>query len=116
MITESERLRNLETLFDLTESKFKSLEDCKCDLINLKKNWDLIALIDMQFDAWKKTLWDQIDTDGLIQQTRDMSSKQTNPNLNKDIKFYKSFQALNDRLKNMSKILPLIAQLHSKYM
>jgi hypothetical protein len=116
MITESERLRNLETLFDLTESKFKQLDDCKFDLINLKKNWDLIALIDMQFDAWKKTLWDQIDTDGLIQQTRDMSSKQTNPNLNKDIKSYKSFQALNDRLKNMSKILPLIAQLHSKYM
>jgi dynein heavy chain len=75
MIEESERLRNLETLFDLTESKFKQLDDCKFDLINLKKNWDLIALIDMQFDAWKKTLWDQIDTDGLIQQTRDMSSK-----------------------------------------
>jgi len=116
MISESERLRNLETLFDLTESKFKQLDDCRVDLLHLKKNWDLIALIDTQFDAWKKTLWDQIDTDGLIQQTRDMAQKQTHPNVNKEIKGYKSFQSLNDRLKNMSKILPLIAQLHSKYM
>jgi len=91
MITESERLRNLETLFDLTESKFKQLDDCRIDLLHLKKNWDLIALVDTQFDAWKKTLWDQIDTDGLIQQTRDMAQKQTNPNTNKEIKGYKSF-------------------------
>lgn len=78
-ITESERLRNLETLFALTESKFKMLDDCKVDLVNLKKNWDLIALIDSQFASWKKILWDQIDTDGLISQCREMTSKQTNP-------------------------------------
>jgi len=58
MIKESDRLRNLETLFDLTESKFKQLDDCRVDLLHLKKNWDLIAVIDTQFDAWKKTLWD----------------------------------------------------------
>lgn len=46
LITESQRLRNLETLFDLTESKFKPLEECHHDLINLKRNWDLISLID----------------------------------------------------------------------
>ena len=45
-----------------------------------------------------------------------MGAKQTNPNTNKDIKAYKSFLALNDRIKNMSKLLPLIGQLHSKYM
>jgi dynein heavy chain, axonemal len=116
MEAESERLRNLEGLFDLTESKFKQIDECKSDLVNLKKNWDLISLIDSQFDAWKKTLWDQIDTDSLTQACRDMGSKQTNPQTNKEIKGYKSFQALNDRIKNMSKLLPLIGQLHSKYM
>jgi dynein heavy chain len=82
----------------------------------LKKNWDLISLVDSQFDAWKKTLWDQIDPGSATQACRDMSSKQTNPQQNKDIKGYKSFQALNDRIKNMSKLLPLIEQLKSKYM
>lgn len=112
----SDKLRNLEGLFDLTESKFKQIVDCKNDLVNLKRNWDLISCIDSQFDAWKKTLWDQIDTDTLTQSTREMQSKQTNPNNNKEIKSYKSFQALNDRIKNMSKLLPLIGNLHSKYM
>jgi hypothetical protein len=51
------------------------LDDCKVDLVNLKKNWDLIALIDSQFASWKKILWDQIDTDGLISQFREMNSK-----------------------------------------
>jgi len=115
-ITESERLRNLETLFGLAETKFKMLADCKADLVNLKKNWDLISLIDSQFISWKKILWDQIDTDGLITQCREMAAKQTNPNSNKEIKGFKSFQALNERIKNMSKILPLISQLHSKFM
>jgi dynein heavy chain len=116
LVTRSVELRNLEGLFDITESKFKPLEECRHDLACLKRNWDLIGLVDSQFDAWKKTLWDAIDTDGLIQQCRDMASKQTNPNLNKDIKSYRSFMALNDRLKNMSKLLPLIGMLHSKYM
>ena len=92
------------------------LDDCKHDIVNLKKNWDLIALIDSQFASWKKILWDQIDTDGLISQCREMSAKQTNPNNNKDIKGFNSFKALNDRIKNMSKIPPLISQLHSKFM
>jgi hypothetical protein len=71
----SDKLRNLEGLFDLTESKFKQIDECKNDLVNLKKNWDLISCIDSQFDAWKKTLWDQIDTDTLTQSTREMQSK-----------------------------------------
>lgn len=88
MVDTSNKLRNLEGLFDLTESKFKQIDECKNDLVNLKRNWDLISCIDSQFDAWKKTLWDQIDTDTLTQSTREMQSKQTNPNNNKDIKAY----------------------------
>jgi hypothetical protein len=38
-----------------------------------------------------------------------MASDQTKPELNKEIKGYKSFQMLNERLKNMMRTLPLIA-------
>jgi hypothetical protein len=41
--------------------------------------WDLVALIDMQFESWKKTLWDQIDTDNLTSLIKDMQTKQMNP-------------------------------------
>lgn len=47
-----------------------------------------------------------------------MQVRQTNPTLavNKEIKSYKSFMALNERVKQMGTILPLISQLHSKFM
>jgi dynein heavy chain len=80
--------------------------------------WDLISLIDYQFEAWKSTLWDKIDTEDLMQLIKEMQTKQCNPQSpqNKDIKNWKAFMALNERVRNMNTILPLISQLHSKFM
>jgi dynein heavy chain len=116
--SEAKELNNLETLFDLQRSSYKQLKDCKSELISLKEMWDLVALIDMQFDSWKKTLWDQIDTENLTQLIKEMQSKQTNPTApaNKVISKWRTFVALNDRVKNMNTILPLISQLHSPFM
>lgn len=78
----------------------------------------MIALIDNQFDSWKRTLWDQINTENLTQLIKDMQQKQcspTNPQ-NKVIGKWDGFKALNDRVKNMNTILPLISQLHSEFM
>lgn len=49
---------------------------------------------------------------------KDMQTKQCNPQSaqNKDIKNWKTFIALNERVKNMNTILPLINQLRSKFM
>jgi dynein heavy chain len=63
---EAKELNNLETLFDMQKSSYKALKDCRNDLQNLKQMWDLIALIDFQFETWKSTLWDKIDTDNLM--------------------------------------------------
>ena len=62
---ERDELANKETLFDLERTIYKELKECNVDLVNLKKMWDLIALIDTQFDSWKKTAWDKIDVDSL---------------------------------------------------
>lgn len=115
---EAKKLNNLETLFDLQKSSYKQLRDCKVELCNLKYMWDLISLIDLQFEAWKSTLWDKIDTEQLTQLIKEMQTKQTNPQnaSNKEIKNWKAFVGLNDRVKNMNTILPLISQLHSKFM
>jgi len=115
---EARELNNLETLFDLQRSSYKQLKDCKSELISLKEMWDLVALIDMQFESWKKTLWDQIDTDNLTSLIKDMQTKQMNPSApqNKVISKWRTFVALNERVKNMNTILPLISQLHSPFM
>lgn len=41
--------------------------------------WDLVSLVDMQFEAWKSTLWDKIDTEELMTLIKEMQTKQTNP-------------------------------------
>lgn len=80
--------------------------------------WDLISLTDYQFEAWEATKWDKIDTDQLQQLIREMQGKQCNPQApgNKEIKSWRAFVGLTERVKNMNTILPLITQLHSQYM
>jgi hypothetical protein len=53
-----------------------------------------------------------------MQIIRDMQTKQCNPQApqNKEVKSWKGFVSMIDRVKNMNTILPLIAQLHSKFM
>lgn len=72
---EARELNNLETLFDLQRSTYKQLKDCQNELKSLKEMWDLVALIDLQFESWKRTLWDQIDTEMLTQLIKDMQTK-----------------------------------------
>lgn len=55
---DQQKLANQETLFDLERTIYKEIKDCNIELVSLKKMWDLIALIDLQFESWRKTLWD----------------------------------------------------------
>jgi hypothetical protein len=49
----------------MQKSSYKQLKDCRSELSSLKLMWDLISLIDYQFESWKSTLWDKIDTEQL---------------------------------------------------
>jgi dynein heavy chain len=118
LVLEAAELNDLETLFDMQKSSYKQLKDCKTELVLLKQMWDLVSLIDYQFEAWEATKWDKIDTDQLSQLIREMQGKQCNPQAaaNKEVKSYRAFVGLTERVKNMNTILPLITQLHSQYM
>lgn len=72
MEDEAKALNNLETLFDLQKSTYKQLRDCKSELQSLKYMWDLVSLVDFQFNNWKQTLWDKIDTELLMQLIKEM--------------------------------------------
>ena len=65
MEDEAKSLQVLEQLFELQRTKQKELNDCKNELVQLKQMWDLISIIDGQFESWKETLWDDIDADNL---------------------------------------------------
>jgi dynein heavy chain len=115
---EAAKLNDLETLFDIEPIKYKALIDCRFELKNLKMMWDLIAFVDYQFENWSTTLWNDIQPDELERTIKDLASKLCAPNApqNKDIKLYKSFVALNERVKNMGQVMPLIKDLHSPFM
>jgi len=60
---EADVLNNLEILFDIQKSSYKQLRDCRAELVLLKYTWDMVALVQYQFDTWQQTLWDKIDTE-----------------------------------------------------
>lgn len=115
---EANELNNLETLFDIEPNKYKALNDCSKELTQLKYLWDLISLVDYQFDSWSTTLWDKIDPDNLEMQVKNFQSNMCNPNsaLNKEIKTWKSFISLTERVKNMAQVMPLVKDLNSEFM
>lgn len=81
MEAEAKELQVLESLFELQRTNQRELKDCKNELVQIKQMWDLISLIDMQFDSWKKTLWQQIDTESIATLLKDIKTKQTAANL-----------------------------------
>jgi hypothetical protein len=101
---EANELNNLETLFDIEPIKYKALSDCTKELGQLKYVWDLTALVDFQFASWSTTMWDKIDPDNLEMLVKNFQQNLCNPNsaLNKEIKTWKAFLALNERVKNMA--------------
>lgn len=115
---EAAELNNLETLFDIEPIKYKALADCKYELQNLKLMWDLVALIDYQFSSWSTTLWDDIQPDELERLIKQFQGNQCSANSaqNKDIKAWKAFVSLNERVRNMAQVMPLIKDLHSPFM
>jgi len=117
MSVEGDELNDLETLFDMQKTTYKPIKDCRAELVTLKQMWDLVALIDYQFRAWQETKWEKIEAGELEQQIRDMQKVQCNPQhaSNKEIRSWKAFQALIDRVKNMGAVLPLVTQLRSPF-
>lgn len=94
---EAKSFNNLETLFELHKSTYKELKDSRNELCSLKYMWDLVTFVEQLFTSWRTTLWDKIDTEGLLGQIKKMQKIQTNPLApqNKDIKSWKAFIAMN---------------------
>lgn len=65
----------LEDLFELQRRSYKPLKECLSDLKNLKTLWDLIALVNLQYNDWKTKFWRQIKADVLIEQNKIFSNQ-----------------------------------------
>ena len=76
--------------------------------------WDLITLVNLQYNDWKVKLWRQIKADFLIEQNKVFSGQIKN--LPKDIRVIKGCQSLNEKVQNMNIVLNLVESLKGNYM
>lgn len=90
---EAKENAELEDLFELERRNYKPLKECISDLKNLKILWDLIALVNLQYNDWKGKLWRQIKADYLIEQNK-IFSNEIKGVLPKEVRFIKGWQTL----------------------
>ena len=114
---EARRFNELEELFELVVSKYQETGDTHTELKLLKYVWDMKALILGTYQSWNSQLWNDIKTDDL-----EDINKVLLKNLRKMatdfsvIKQWGVYRSIEESIKNMSTVLPLINDLHSNAM
>lgn len=84
------------------------------DLKNLKVLWDAISLVNYQFNDWKSKPWRLIKADVLLETNKNLAKLLKG--LVKEVKVFRGYNVICDKVKNMSTVLPLISALYSEYM
>jgi dynein heavy chain, axonemal len=97
----------------VTEAKTR-LADIKTELIMAKDVWDTVLLCSKQFDEWKQTLWNNINTEAI-----DTASKvfvKEVKAINKTVRDEDCYKGLDSMVKAFTTSLPLVAELRSPAM
>ncbi|CAM9131888.1 unnamed protein product, partial [Ectocarpus fasciculatus] len=114
---EAKRFNELEELFELQVSRYPEINDTRSELKLLKYVWDMKALVLGTFDSWNSILWADIHTDDLedvtkmrLKNLKKMSSE------HQVVKAWPVYKSIEEGIKNMTIVLPLINDLHSDAM
>lgn len=111
------KYNELEDLFELQVSKYPETQDTRMELRLLKGLWDSKAMVDCTYVDWRTALWSQINTEAL-----DDENKVLLKQLRKQgsdfpvVKGWQVYRDIEDSIKNMGVVLPLINDLHSPAM
>jgi dynein heavy chain len=114
---EAKKFNEMEELFELQISKYQETGDTRTELKLLKTVWDMKALILGTFESWNSQLWNDIKTDDLEDVNKmllkNLRKMATDSPVSKGWPVYRSIE---DTIKNMSIVLPLVNELHSPAM
>jgi dynein heavy chain len=111
---EASKLTDLERVFELTVSKHHEIRRNRSENKLLKQVWDMVSIVRSQFTDWKKTLWDDIETDALLGQCKKLIKQIKD--MPKDVRGWKVYMGLETEVKNLLTVLPLVDLLHSPSM
>ena len=109
VVAESAELNEKQDLFELIVTDYVALRKSSEDLTNLKLLWDMISSVIYTFTSCRTTLWDKIDVDFLVEETKKLQ-KETKQ-LPKGCAQYDVFRTLGDQVKALLTSLPLVAEL-----
>ena len=114
---EAKQLNELEELFELSVSKYQEASETRVELKLLKNVWDLKALINGTFSSWNPILWSDIKTDDLEDISKNLLKILRK--MGGDfpvVKGWVVYRSIEDTIKVMNNILPLISSLHADSM
>jgi dynein heavy chain len=114
---ESKRYNDAEELFELQVSKYPETGDTRMEIKLLKYVWDMKSLVMSTFESWNELAWHDIDTDKLEDVSKLlMKNLKKMANDHPIVKGWLVYRSIEDIIKDMNIILPLVNSLHSESM
>ena len=103
-------LNELQELFELYVIEYREINQCEKDAAQLKKVWDVIAMVQTIYAEWRKTRWDEINVEMLQEENKKLQKEVKG--CDKLVKNWPCYKGLEDAVKNMQTSLPLVEELH----
>ena len=114
---EAKRYNGLEELFELLVSKYPELGDTKVEIKLLKQVWDMKSLVIGTFESWNPQLWSDIKTDDLEDEAKSLLKVLRKMAADMPvIKGWQVYRSIEESIKDMNIVLPLINALHADSM
>ncbi|CAM9279490.1 unnamed protein product [Choristocarpus tenellus] len=111
------KYNELEDLFELQVSKYPETQDTRMELRILKGLWDFKAMVDSSYVDWRTALWNKIDTEALDDENKNILKQLRKQGSDFPVvKGWQVYRDIEDAIKNMGVVLPLINDLHSDAM
>ena len=104
-------------LFEFPEAMARTTDmvgDCRTDLKVAKGLWDLIAVVHATFKAWNATLWNDLNTGAMEDETKSLTKMLRA--LPKGARDFDAYAGLDTAIKNFLVALPAVADLRSPSM
>eukprot|EP00698_Gefionella_okellyi_P011840 TRINITY_DN3147_c1_g1_i1.p1 TRINITY_DN3147_c1_g1~~TRINITY_DN3147_c1_g1_i1.p1 ORF type:complete len:4456 (-),score=1211.74 TRINITY_DN3147_c1_g1_i1:43-11907(-) len=107
-------IQRKQMLFELATQEFPLLNECRPDVVLLKQVWDVVALVDTQFNDWKSTPWVRVDCEFIEEETKKFVLAVTQ--LNKRARQWDCWTGLESSVRQFLTTLPMVADLRSQAM
>jgi dynein heavy chain len=107
----AKELNDLESLFELEQTKYKQINECQVDIEKLKTMWDLISVIRNTYDSWLRVPWKKINVGECTEDnTKFLELIKKVP---REVKQFEGYAKISEEAANMKKIIEAIGQLSS---